>query len=342
MTISKTTDVNLPVATESTSRTGEFVAAPTAPSIVLGAERSPITLPATDCQIRPQVPLARYTSYRVGGPAEWFVLPRTLAELAESIAWASRRSVPIMFLGAGSNLLISDRGLAGLVICTRHLRQATLDPTTAQITIAAGEPLPHLAWKAAAQGWSGLEWAVGIPGTVGGAVVMNAGAHRACMADILVNACVITRSGEERIVAASDLDYRYRTSNLQGDPSRFVVHATLQLQPGHDPAAIAANTRQHQVHRHRTQPYHLPSCGSVFRNPKPYAAGWLIEQTGLKGCQIGDAQVAERHANFILNRGHAKATDILRLIHHVQEQVQQHWQQWLEPEVKIIGEFEGV
>lgn len=342
MTLSKPTEVKLPVSTKMASVPGESASCSSSsrPTFVLGAERSPITLPHTDCKIRPQVPLARYTSYRVGGPAEWFVMPRTIDDLAESIAWANQHSIPVMFLGAGSNLLISDQGLPGLIICTRHLRQSQFDPETAQVTIAAGEPLPTLAWKAADLGWSGLEWAVGIPGTVGGAVVMNAGAHRSCVADILLNTQVMTRTGREATLDVTDLDYRYRTSNLQGDLSRFVVQATFQLEPGHDPAAIAEKTRHHQAHRHRTQPYHLPSCGSVFRNPNPYAAGWLIEQTGLKGFQIGDAQVAERHANFILNCGNATSNDILRLIRHVQEKVQHRWQQCLEPEVKIIGEFE--
>ena len=342
MTLSKPTEVESPVAPEAASASHEAALYSSSPqsSLVLGAESSPIILPHTHCTIRPQVRLARYTSYRVGGPAEWFVMPRTANELAESIAWANKHSIPVMFLGAGSNLLISDRGLPGLIICTRQLRHSSFDPATAQVTIAAGEPLPNLAWKAADLGWSGFEWAVGIPGTVGGAVVMNAGAHRACIADILLNTQVITRTGGEATLDATDLNYRYRTSNLQGDLSRFVVQATFQLQPGYEPAAIAKKTRHHQTHRHRTQPYHLPSCGSVFRNPNPYAAGWLIEQSGLKGFQIGDAQVAERHANFILNCGKATSNDILRLIRHVQEEVEHRWQQWLEPEVKIMGEFE--
>ena len=339
MTLSKSTDVDPPVVPKVVPISRE-VALSSSPSVVLGAEASPITLTHTNCLIRPRVPLARYTSYRVGGPAEWFVMPRTASELAESVAWANKYSVPIMFLGAGSNLLISDHGLPGLIICTRHLRHSHFNRDTAQVTVAAGEPLPSLAWKTAELGWSGLEWAVGIPGTVGGAVVMNAGAHRSCVADILLNTQLITQTGGDVSLNVADLDYRYRTSTLQGDTSRFVVQATFQLQPGYEPHAIATKTHHHKAHRHRTQPYHLPSCGSVFRNPTPYAAGWLIEQTGLKGFQIGDAQVAERHANFIVNCGKATSTDILRLIHHVQENVEQRWQQRLEPEVKVLGKFE--
>jgi len=311
-------------------------------SVVLGAERSPISMPHTDFTIQPQVPLARYTSYRVGGPAEWFAMPRNLEELRSSLAWAVDEGIPITLLGAGSNLLVSDRGLPGLVICTRHLRHVEFDEAAAQVIVAAGEPLPSLAWKVAERGWSGLEWAVGIPGNVGGAVVMNAGAHRSCTADVLVQTQVLALDGTASLLHPNDLNYRYRTSDLQGAGDRFVTQATFQLQAGHDPQMILDRTRTHQEHRHRTQPYHMPSCGSVFRNPGSQAAGWLIEQTGLKGYSIGDAQVAHRHANFILNCGRAKASDILRLIYHVQAEVENRWNLLLEPEVKVVGDFEFI
>ena len=197
-----------------------------------------------------------------------------------------------------------------------------------------------MAWEVAAQGWQGFEWAVGIPGTVGGAVVMNAGAHNSCVADILVSAQVLSSDGTLETLNREQLGYSYRTSLLQGS-DRIVTQATFALKPGADPAQVVATTKQHKQHRLSTQPYHLPSCGSVFRNPKPYAAGWLIEQTGLKGYQIGKAQVAQRHANFIVNCGGASACDIFNLIRHIQEQVQEHWSVWLEPEVKMIGEFQA-
>ncbi|MGG6293478.1 UDP-N-acetylmuramate dehydrogenase [Leptolyngbya sp. AN02str] len=308
---------------------------------VLGAEPPSIRLADTGLIIRPQVSLTPYTSYRVGGPAEWFATPRNQLELEETLAWANDQGLPITLLGAGSNLLVSDRGLPGLVLCTRYFRHSQFDAETGRVTVAAGEPLPKLAWQAAERGWQGLEWAVGIPGTVGGAVVMNAGAHQSCTADVLVNAQVLTPAGLAETLMLNDLEYSYRTSSLQGNANRFVAQATFQLQPGADPNLVIANTRAHKEHRQKTQPYNLPSCGSVFRNPSPRTAGWLIEQTGLKGYQIGGAQVAHRHANFILNCGSATASDVLRLIHHVQEQVEQHWQLLLHPEVKVIGEFQG-
>ncbi len=296
---------------------------------------------ATECQIKAQVSLATLTSFRVGGPAEWYAAPRNLDQLKASFEYAQTRDLAITMLGAGSNLLISDRGIPGLVISTRHLRHSDFDPQTGTVTVAAGEPLPRLAWQAAERGWQGLEWAVGIPGSVGGAVVMNAGAHKTCIADMLVNAQVLLPSGKIEILSLEELGYSYRTSLLQGS-NRLVTSATLQLQPGFDSSLVMATTSQHLEQRKKSQPYHLPSCGSVFRNPLPYTAGWLIEQSGLKGYQVGAAQIAQRHANFILNCGGAKANDIFSLINHVQQQVQQNWSVWLHPEVRMLGEFQPI
>lgn len=305
----------------------------------MSEDRAPFTPAGASCAVRPGVALAGFTSYRVGGPAEWFVSPRTLDDLRACFAWAAAEGLPVTLLGLGSNLLVSDRGLPGLVICTRRLRQTQFDEATGQIIAAAGEPIARLAWKAADRGWAGLEWAVGIPGTVGGAVAMNAGAHQACTADILVNAQLVTQAGTLQELSPTDLGFRYRTSILQGDTSRLVTQATFQLRPNAGSEAVTAETRACQERRHSTQPYHLPSCGSVFRNPEPRTSGWLIEQTGLKGFQIGGAQVSPMHANFIVNLGNATASDVYRVIRHVQEKVAQRWDVALEPEVKIWGEF---
>ncbi|MDZ8186506.1 MAG: UDP-N-acetylmuramate dehydrogenase [Nostoc sp. ChiSLP02] len=302
-------------------------------------ENEVIYLPNTDCVIKPQACLSAFTSYRVGGAAQWYVAPRNLEALQASLKYAKERELKVTTLGAGSNLLVSDRGISGLVIATRHLRFSHFDHETGQLTVAAGESIPSLAWEAASLGWEGLEWAVGIPGTVGGAVVMNAGAHSSCIADMLVSAQVLSPDGTLETVTPEQLGYTYRTSLLQGG-DRIVTQATFQLRPGADPAKVAAITKEHKKHRLTTQPYNFPSCGSVFRNPKPYTAGWLIEQTGLKGYQIGGAQVAQLHANFIVNRGGAKANDIFCLIRHIQNQVQERWSIRLEPEVKMLGDFQ--
>lgn len=301
----------------------------------------PQLMPGTDCPLRAGAPLSSLTSFRVGGPAEWYVAPRRLEDLQASFEWAKSEGLPLTLLGAGSNLLVSDRGLPGLVICTRHLRQTQFDPDTGTVTVGAGEPIARLAWQAAERGWEGLEWAVGIPGTVGGAVVMNAGAHKSATADILLNIQTLLPNGNIEQLTPKDLDFSYRTSNLQGS-HRLVTQATFQLKPGAEPKLVLAATTEHLDRRRRSQPYHLPSCGSVFRNPESHAAAWLIEQIGLKGYKIGGAQVAERHANFILNCGGAKASDIFQIIRHVQQQVESHWALCLEPEVRILGEFQSV
>lgn len=300
-----------------------------------------LSLPLTDCAIQSKVALTDYTSFRVGGPAEWFLAPRTFADLKSGLSWAVEAEQPTTVLGAGSNLLISDRGLNGLVVCTRRLRHVSFDDATGQVTAAAGEPLASLAWKAAKRGWRGLEWAVGIPGTVGGAVVMNAGAHGACTADLFASADVISPQGKPERLFLADMDYRYRTSSLQKD-GRIVTQATLQLEPGHDPQQVMADTSADLNQRRHSQPYHLPSCGSVFRNPEAQSAAWLIEQAGLKGYRVGRAEVAQRHANFILNCGGASASDIFTLIHHVQDRVADQWSLLLKPEVKILGDFQPV
>lgn len=303
----------------------------------LGSSSEPIHVSPT-CTIRPHISLARLTSFRVGGPAEFYVAPRSIEDVQASLAWANQHDVPVTMIGAGSNLLVSDRGIPGLVICTRQLKHTSFDLEAGQVTVSAGESLARLSWQAAEQGWRGLEWAVGIPGTIGGGVVMNAGAHQSCTADVLVNAQVLTENGTLQFLSSEGLGFQYRTSMLQN--SRLLVtQATFQLNIGGIPENVLSDTREHLKKRHATQPYHLPSCGSVFRNPASHTAGWLIEQTGLKGHQIGGAQVARRHANFILNLGDATANDIFNLIHHVQECVEHQWSLLLHPEVKLIGEF---
>lgn len=300
--------------------------------------KTPIELLGTNCLIRPSVSLANYTSYRVGGNAELYVEPKSYGEIQAVFEWLDSRQLPLTFLGAGSNLLVSDQGISGLVLNTRYLRHYQMDKEETLVKVGAGYSLPKLAWQLAKQGWQGLEWAVGIPGTVGGAVVMNAGAHKGCMADVLISAKVAYPDGTLAELSAQELNYSYRTSALQGQQI-LVLEATLRLNSGLTKEKMMQLNTQNFKMRKSTQPYDKPSCGSVFRNPQPKAAGWLIEQIGLKGYQIGDAQVAHRHANFILNCGNASAYDIFSLIRHVQEKVESHWGIALHPEVKFLGQF---
>ena len=293
-----------------------------------------------DCHIVAQAPLAKLTSLRVGGKAEWLALPKSIIQLQSALVWARARGLRVTMLGAGSNLLISDRGLPGLVICTRALRQSRFDAVTGRVTAAAGEPWSSLAWKAARHGLKGFEWTIGIPGTVGGAVVMNAGAHGGETADILVEAKVVSPDGTLSVLTPDDLGFQYRTSNLQGS-DRTVVSATFQLSSGHNPAEIKAATASDLRSRRKTQPYHLPNCGSVFRNPLPYSAGRLIQEAGLKGHQIGQAQTSTLHANFIVHLGGAQADDVLALLRHTQAVIKERNDIWLETEVKVIGDFDS-
>jgi UDP-N-acetylmuramate dehydrogenase len=292
-------------------------------------------------ELSANVSLADFTTYRVGGPAQWFSTPANFEQLQTAVAWANHEDLPVTILGAGSNLLISDQGLPGLVIVTRHLKEQHFDESTGRVTVAAGKPVPRLCWQLAKQGWAGLEWAVGVPGTVGGTVVMNAGAHGGSVSDSLVEALVLHPNGQIQILKREELSYGYRSSCLQGS-NLVVLQAVLELIPGQSPQKVQAQTESHLNHRLNTQPYEMPSCGSVFRNPQPRSAGWLIEQSDLKGFQLGGAQVAEKHANFIVNRGGATAADIYNLIAHVQQRVESLWGLRLRPEVKILGAFDPV
>ncbi len=307
-------------------------------SVASPPTESPIELSGTNCLIYPQVSLGSLTTYRVGGLAQWYAAPQDWESIQATFEWLQKQDLPLTLLGAGSNLLVSDRGIPGLVLSTRYLRHRDFDVQQGLITAGAGEPIARLAWSAAKRGWRGLEWAVGIPGTVGGAVVMNAGAHQQAVEDCLVSLLVVSPEGKLEKLTKEQLNYTYRHSALQGD-RRLVIEATFQLQPGFERNEVMATTNYNLKQRKNSQPYDRPSCGSVFRNPSPYAAGWLIEQIGLKGHRIGGAEVSQRHANFILNCGQAKAQDIFQLIRHVQAQVEYHWSILLEPEVKIIGEF---
>lgn len=287
--------------------------------------------------ITPQAPLAKLTTFKVGGNAEWFALPKTPDQLKAALDWGRQQDLPITMLGAGSNILVSDYGIEGLVICLRGLRHSEFDSETGQVIAAAGEPWSSLAWKAARHGLKGFEWTIGIPGTVGGAVVMNAGAHGGETADILVAADVVNPDGTISVLKPEDLNFRYRTSDLQGS-DRIVTMATFQLSAGHNPAAVKADTAEDLRSRRETQPYHLPNCGSVFRNPRPHSAGRLIQEAGLKGFTVGNAQISELHANFIVNLGGASAADVLRLIRHAQSVIKSRNDIELETEVKIIGQ----
>ena len=294
--------------------------------------------PDSPPELRQGVSLQEFTTWRVGGPAEWFAEPADGAQLVALARWARARQLPLRVIGAGSNLLIADQGLAGLTVCIRRLQGSRVDGESGVVEAEAGEPIPTLARKVARAGLHGLEWAVGIPGTVGGAAVMNAGAQGGCTAEWLDSVLVLdpSGSGESLRLRAPDLDFDYRHSRLQQEPL-LVLSARFQLEPGHDPAAVSARTSANLHSRTSTQPYQQPSCGSVFRNPEPEKAGRLVESLGLKGTRIGGAEVSPLHANFIVNTGGATAADIDALIKLVQQRVWESTGINLHPEVKRLG-----
>lgn len=291
----------------------------------------------TPSQPRSQVSLADFTTWRVGGPAEWLAEPATIAETISLLQWARGKGLPCRVIGAGSNLLISDQGLEGLTICLRKLQGVQLDQQSGMVEALAGEPIPSLARRVAQSGLQGLTWAVGIPGTVGGAAVMNAGAQGGCTADWIDSVRVISLDGGDPFELGRDeLDFDYRHSRLQNEPL-LVLSARFQLEPGHNPKELRRITSSNLSKRTNTQPYTLPSCGSVFRNPEPLKAGRLIEALGLKGTRIGGAEISTLHANFIVNAGTATASDIADLISLVQHRVQEQHDLKLHPEVKRLG-----
>ncbi len=285
-----------------------------------------------------QVSLAPLTAYHVGGAAQWLDQPHSVLELQQALAWAQERQIPVTVMGAGTNVLVSDRGIAGLVLNLRQLQGITWHEGT--LSVGAGEALAKLALLSARRGWHGLEWAVGIPGSVGGAVFMNAGAHQWEIAQLITGVQVVDRAGQLHHLSARELNFGYRFSALQQQQDLIVVAADLKLQPRHEPQQLIQQLEAYNHHRRQTQPQGLPNCGSVFRNPASHAAGWLLERCQLKGYRLGGAEVAQQHANFILNYDHACAQDVWDLMKYMHDQVEEHWGIDLHAEVRIWGEFE--
>lgn len=288
-------------------------------------------------EVREHEPLRKHVSFRIGGPADVLLIPRSMEELRAVVGWLFAERVPYTVLGQGSNVLISDRGIRGIVLkIGKGLDRITFDGD--RVTAQAGAGLPHVARVAATHGLSGLEFAAGIPASVGGAVVMNAGAHGHAMQEIVVSVRVLTADGDQ-VLSQAALGYAYRTSVLQ-DRSAVVAEATLQLQRS-VPAVVAQRTEEWLAQRSATQPIGPPSSGCIFRNPPGDHAGRLIDQAGGKGLAVGGARVSEIHANYIVNTGDASASDVLALMHKVKALVAKKFVIGLEPEIKLLGEFEA-
>jgi UDP-N-acetylmuramate dehydrogenase len=287
--------------------------------------------------VRLNEPLARHVTFRIGGPADILVVPPTLASLVDVVTWLYREGEPFIVLGRGSNILVADRGVRGIVVKTGR-GQDRIRYAGERVMAECGVSLPHLSRQASARGLAGLEFAAGIPGSLGGAVVMNAGAHGHAMADVVDEIRVLTPAGEERWGRA-DCGFRYRHSCLQEKPG-VVLDVTLTLTPA-DPAQTLARLEEWLQTRSESQPLGPPSSGCVFRNPEGDYAGRLIDVTGVKGARVGGVVVSDLHANYMLNVGGATARDVLSLIELVRAQVRERCGVTLETEIKLIGEFEA-
>ena len=271
-------------------------------------------------KLKKNISLSNFTTWKIGGPAEWIAQPKNNEEIKYLINWINEKKITCNIIGAGSNLLINDKGIKGLSLCMRNLKGIQIDKSTGMIEVLSGEMLPTLARKAAAHGLHGLEWAVGIPGTIGGAVVMNAGAQGHCISNYLESIATLSLNGEYKRMKANDLNFGYRYSLLQKE-RLIVLSARLKLEAGHKKSKIRQITNENFHHRLRTQPYQDQSCGSVFRNPEPLKAAKLIEELGLKGFRVGGAEISKIHSNFIINANKASSSDVQGLIKYIQKKV---------------------
>ncbi|WP_439819164.1 UDP-N-acetylmuramate dehydrogenase [Weissella paramesenteroides] len=283
--------------------------------------------------IRANVNLGDYTNTRVGGPADWCFWPKTQQELQQVVHFANATDLPITVLGNASNLVITDDGRQGVVIFLTDMHQIEVFKNS--ITAEAGAWIIEVAQTAYDYSLTGLEWAAGIPGSIGGAVFMNAGAYGGQIDQVVQSIDVITPAGEIKTYSATELAFGYRHSLVQ-ETGDVIIRATFTMQPGKR-SEIGEKMADFNTRRAQKQPLEFPSCGSVFKRPTGYFAGKLIMDSGLQGYQIGGAQVSTKHAGFIVNRGQATGSDYVHLIKHVQDVVYEKFSVNLETEVRVLG-----
>lgn len=281
-----------------------------------------------------QEPMKKHTTFRIGGPASYFCRPETVPQLAQTIKACRERKMSWYILGNGSNVLVNDTGYNGVVIqLFRNMDDVRIEGCC--VEAEAGALLSRAANLAAKEGLTGLEFASGIPGTLGGALVMNAGAYGGEMKDVVKEAVVLDDQGELLHLSGEELELGYRTS-IVARRGYVVLSARLCLEKG-DPAVIEARMKELKEARTAKQPLEYPSAGSTFKRPQGYFAGKLIMDAGLRGYRCGGAQVSEKHCGFVINTGEATAADVLGVIHHVQAEVKRHSGVELEMEVKTLG-----
>lgn len=287
-------------------------------------------------RVREEEPMRLHTTFRVGGPARFFVVPETSQQLRQVVRCCQEEEVAYYIIGNGSNLLVSDQGYEGVVIqIFREMNR--IEVQGAKIKAQAGALLSAVAARALEAGLAGFEFAAGIPGTLGGACVMNAGAYGGEMKDVLKEVQVLTRQGEIITLQKEQLEMGYRTSRIARE-QYIVLEAALELKRG-KASAIREKMEDLKERRVTKQPLEYPSAGSTFKRPEGYFAGKLIQDAGLRGFRIGGAQVSEKHCGFVINRDQATATEISQLIREIQMRVKENSGVELEPEVKRLGEF---
>lgn len=282
-------------------------------------------------------PLAPLSTFRIGGVSDLAVFPKTAEELVFAVRVCRAEGIPIFLVGGGSNLLFSDQGLRGAVIVTKGINRVADEPDG--FFAACGAMLPALARRAAARGLAGLEFAAGIPGTLGGAVVMNAGAHGGETAQVVVSTDFYDAGSDTcGQFSGGEHAFGYRTSIFAGQPEKIILGARIRLKRD-DPEAIQARIAEFLALRREKQPLGEPSAGSAFKRPANKFAAALIEQCGLKGFSIGGAAVSEKHAGFIVNKGDATAKNVVDLMDLISETVLEKTGILLEPEIRIFGEI---
>jgi UDP-N-acetylmuramate dehydrogenase len=275
--------------------------------------------------------MARHTSMKIGGPADALVIPRDVEDLRRLVSGARQERIPVFLLG-GTNLLVKDGGIRGIVVKMNHFQKITQDAES--LYAEAGISFPRLSQYALKVSLSGLEFACGIPGTLGGAIVMNAGTREGEIADVLATVSIMDLSGNLKEYPKNQLEFGYRKSSL---PEGIIVGALVKLKQA-PPEVIRARMEVSLAHRRRTQPLELPNAGCIFKNPVGESAGHIIDELKLKGRRVGNAQISEKHANFIVNLGKATASDVLALIVQVRDRVKQEKGIELALEAQIVGE----
>ena len=281
--------------------------------------------------------LLNYTTIKAGGVAEFFAEPNDINEFIELIKWSRFNNQQCQIIGAGSNLLINNIFLKGITICTKKLRDIKVQAISGVVEVDAGVMLPTLSNLLAKNGLQGGEWAVGIPGTVGGAIFMNAGSGNLSLANNLISIKVIdSKSLSIFEIKKKDITFKYRFSSFQQN-NLLLLGAKLYFEPNGNIEQLKETTKNNLKLKTEKQPYHLPSFGSVFKNPKNNYAAKLIDELALKGFKVGDAEISTMHANFIVNNSSANSKDIFELISLIQQKVLQKKGIFLQPEVRMIG-----